>query len=542
MAASRTDPGASAAAAADAAARVSRTELTPLSFLRRSAVVHGDRLAAVAPGRRVTFAGLAERSARLAAALRRLGVEPGDRVATLMPNTLAMLDAQFGVAGAGAVLVGVNWRLSRNEVGAILADCRPRVLLLDEEFASTFEAFDLSGIQVVHVADRPDGDDPYERMLAEAPADEPFADVADEEDVLTINYTSGTTGGAKGVMGSHRGSYLQALAMAIEAGIGGESVFLQVVPTFHANGWAFPWACVAVGAAQVCLRKPDPAAAWAAIRAEGVTHANGAPTVYIALTNHPDAAPAAPPITVAIGGAAPSPTLLERMRALNLRPLHMYGLTETYAPIVASPRRPEWESLPADERSRLVARQGQANVNSDLIRVVDVDMRDVPRDGATTGEVVMRGNIVMKGYYGRPEATADAFRGGWFHSGDSAVWHPDGLIELRDRTKDIIISGGENISTIEVEQVIARHPAVLECAVVSMPDDYWGERPKAYVTLRDGAEASAEDIIAFCREELASFKRPAAVEFGELPKTATGKVQKYVLREQAWAGRERRIG
>jgi fatty-acyl-CoA synthase len=318
-------------------------------------------------------------------------------------------------------------------------------------------------------------------------------------------------------------------------------VLLLVVPLFHCNGWCYPWAAVAVGATQVCLRRVDPARIWELIDAEGVTNINGAPTVQTAIVNHPGAHRLERPITVTTGGAPPSPTLLARMDELNLRSLHVYGLTETYAPFTARGPSRRWDDLPAEERSRLLARQGQAHVTADLARVVDEEMVDVPRDGRTPGEVVMRGNIVMSGYFRNPEATAEAFRGGWFHSGDVAVWHPNGDIELRDRSKDVIISGGENISTIEVEQAIVCHPAVLECAVVAVPDDYWGERPKAFVALKSGADASEPEIIAFCRERLAHYKCPVAVGFGDLPKTSTGKVQKYVLREREWAGRETRV-
>jgi fatty-acyl-CoA synthase len=285
----------------------------------------------------------------------------------------------------------------------------------------------------------------------------------------------------------------------------------------------------------------EPALVWDLFDAYGVTHYNGAPTVHIALTNHPAARPLTRPVTVTVGGAPPSPALLARMRALNFRPIHVYGLTETYAPITVCAWRSEWASLPVEEQDRLLARQGQGRIVADPVRVVDEAMNDIPHDGETMGEVVMRGNIVAKGYYNDPAATAEAFRGGWFHSGDLAVMHPDGAIELRDRQKDIIISGGENVSTIEVEQTICAHPAVLDAAVVAVPDDRWGERPKAFVTLKPGQRATSEELIDFCRQRLAHFKCPAAVEFGELPKTSTGKVQKFLLREREWAGYDKRI-
>jgi fatty-acyl-CoA synthase len=313
------------------------------------------------------------------------------------------------------------------------------------------------------------------------------------------------------------------------------------VPMFHCNGWCFTWAVTAMGARHVCLRKVDHGAMWELFEREGITHYNAAPTVHLGVVSHPAARRLERGLTVTTGGAPPSPTLLARMEELNFRLVHVYGLTETYAPYTLCELQESWAELPADERARLAGRQGVHNIVSDPIRVVDADMNDVPADGETMGEVVMRGNNVMKGYFADPEATATAFAGGWFHSGDIGVMHPDGYIELRDRKKDIIISGGENISTIEVEHTIARHPAVHECAVVAIPDDTWGERPKAFVTLAPGSEATEREIIDFCRAHLAHFKAPAAVEFGELPKTSTGKVQKYVLREKEWAGREKRV-
>ncbi len=300
-------------------------------------------------------------------------------------------------------------------------------------------------------------------------------------------------------------------------------------------------AVTAVGGTHVCLRKLDPGLVWELFDTEGVTNYNGAPTVHIFLVNHPKAHRLNRLVTVAVGGAPPSPTLLGQMKALNIHPIHLYGLTETYGPYVFCEWHAEWDTFPLGEQARLLARQGQSNAIADPLRVVDEAMNDVPKDDKTMGEVVMRGNHVMKGYYENPDTTAAAFKGGWFHSGDLAVWHPDGYIELRDRKKDVIISGGENISTIEVEQVVVQHPAVLECAVVAMPDETWGERPKAFVALKPGQRVTEQEIIAFCRERLAHFKCPAAVEFGDLPKTSTGKVQKYVLREKEWRGRKKCI-
>jgi acyl-CoA synthetase (AMP-forming)/AMP-acid ligase II len=310
---------------------------------------------------------------------------------------------------------------------------------------------------------------------------------------------------------------------------------------FHCNGWCFPWAVTAASGTHVCLRQVDPSLIWRLLKDEGVTHYNASPTVQIAIVNHPDAARLERQVTSLAGGAPPSPTLLARLEELNIRVVHVYGLTETYGPQTLCVSDESWTELPASDCARLLARQGHQYPTADPVRVVDDRMRDVPRDAATMGEVVMRGNNVMLGYFADEEATQRSFEGGWFHSGDIAVWHPDGAIELRDRSKDVIISGGENISSIEVEQAICAHPEVLECAVVAVPHERWGERPKAFVTLKQGATASEEDIVAFCRGRLAHFKCPDAITFGELPKTSTGKVQKYVLREPEWAGGDRRI-
>ena len=342
-------------------------------------------------------------------------------------------------------------------------------------------------------------------------------------------------------MYTFRGAYLNALGEVIEANLGHHPVYLWTLPMFHCNGWCFPWAVTAASGTHVCLRQVDPAVCWRLLRDEGVTHYNASPTVQAALVNHPDAAPLERQVTALVAGAAPSPTLLARMEELNIRAVHVYGLTETYGPHTVCVTHDSWSELPADDRARLLARQGQQYTTADGVRVVDDQMRDVPHDGVTMGEVVMRGNNVMVGYFANETGTDEAFLGGWFHSGDLAVWHPDGAIELRDRAKDVIISGGENISSIEVEQTICAHAAVLECAVVAVPDEVWGERPKAFVTLKDGASASRDEIVAFCRQRLAHFKCPDTIVFQSLPKTSTGKVQKFALREPEWAGHDRRI-
>jgi fatty-acyl-CoA synthase len=518
--------------------RAFRTELTPLSFLRRSAYVFPDKVAIVHGQRRTTYREFGERANRLASALRAAGVSPGDRVAYLAPNIPALLEAHFGVPAAGAALVAINTRLSRQEVAAILEHCGARIVFCDHESLGLVEGLD---VDVVRIDDTGLADDPYEQFLAAgSPADVDIAP-ADEEDVISINYTSGTTGLPKGVMYTHRGAYLNALVEALQANLRPESVLLWIVPMFHCNGWCFPWAVTAMGARHVCQRKVDAQSIWELIDAQDITHANGAPTVWLGVAAHPAAHRLKRELTTVIGGAPPSPTLLERMAQLNIRPVHVYGLTETYAPYTICEPQESWQGLSTAARASALGRQGVHNIVSDRIRVVDEAMRDVPQDGDTMGEVVMRGNNVMKGYFDDPAATATAFAGGWFHSGDVAVMHPDGYIELRDRKKDIIISGGENISTIEVEHVICAHPAVLECAVVAIPDESWGERPKAFVTLAAGTQASERDIIDFCREHLAHFKAPVAVEFGPLPKTSTGKIRKNILREREWAGQRSAI-
>ena len=526
---------------ADHHQKVFRTELSPISFLRRSAYVYPDKIAIIHQKRRYTYREFEERVNRFASQLRKYGLKKHDRVALLCPNIPAVLEAHFAVPAAGGILVPINTRLNAEEIGYIIQHSVSRMLFADSELMPALESLDFSGLKVIEINDTGFPEDPYEAFLSDGSPETVDSLPEDEEEPISLNYTSGTTGRPKGVIFSHRGAYLNALGEAIETGLGPESVYLWTLPMFHCNGWCFTWAVTAVGGTHVCLRKTDPGMIWDLIKKEKVTHFNGAPTLQINLLNHPKAEPVQYPITVTIAGAPPSPTLLEMIKSYNFNPVHVYGLTETYGPITICEWHPEWDELPDEEQSFYRARQGQAYITADLVRVVDENMKDVPKDGSKIGEVVMRGNNVMKEYYLQPEATATAFLGGWFHSGDLAVWHPDGYIELRDRLKDIIISGGENISTIEIEQLVVRHPAVLECAVVAIPDEKWGERPKAFVTLKRGASASEEDIIRFCRENAAHFKCPAAVEFGELPKTSTGKIQKYILREKEWAGKKKRI-
>jgi fatty-acyl-CoA synthase len=521
--------------AAGKADKVFRSEQNPVDFLNRAAYIYPEKVAIVDGDRRFRYREFAERSWRLANALRSAGLAKGDRVAALLFNSSAMLEAHFGVPAAGGILVAVNNRLASAEIGYILAHSGARYLLVDAALEALTAPLELAGLTVIRCPDQ------YEEFLAAASPAMPVSWLEHEEETISINYTSGTTGRPKGVQYTYRGAYLNALSEVIVAGLGPESVYLWTLPMFHCNGWCFPWAVTAVAARHVAIRAVDPGLVWDLIDGQGVTHYNGAPTVQLMVINHPRAHRLDRPVTAMVAAAPPSPTLLGRMSELNFRVVHVYGLTETYGPITVCPEPEGWRQLPVEQQARYLARQGQAYPSADLVRVVGQEMNDVPRDGATMGEVVMRGNNVMSGYFNDEAATAKAFAGGWFHSGDLAVWHPDGNIELRDRGKDIIISGGENISSIEVEQAICAHPAVLECAVIGIPHPHWGERPKAFVTLNEGAAATPDEIIAFCRERLAHYKCPDAIEFGLMPKTSTGKIQKFVLRDREWTGQDNRI-
>jgi fatty-acyl-CoA synthase len=507
------------------------SHLTPLAFLERTARAFPDRTAVVDGDRRLTWTDFDERARRLAVALQNSGIEKDDRVAFLALNTTELLEAHYGIPAAGAVLVAINTRLTAAEIAYILEHSGARVLVVDPSLAHLVADAPVDRVLVTGAG----GD--YEGFLASAGEGDPEDRLASEDDTISINYTSGTTGRPKGVMYTYRGAYLNALSEAAHARLTSRSVYLWTLPMFHCNGWCFTWAVTAAGATHVCLPKVDPPLVWRLIEEEGVTHFNGAPTVLVMLASDAAAKPITHPVVVTTAGAPPPPAVIERTEALGFEVNHVYGLTETYGPITICEWNPAWDELDVEDRARLKARQGINMLTADAVRVVDAEMRDVPADAETMGEVVMRGNNVMKGYFDDEAATADAFRGGWFHSGDLGVMHPDGYVELRDRAKDIIISGGENISTIEVEQALVRHPDVLEAAVVAIPDEKWGERPKGFVTLRDGATLSEVELIAFSRETLPGFKAPSEIEFGELPKTSTGKVKKYELRERERARR-----
>jgi fatty-acyl-CoA synthase len=506
--------------------------LTPTACLDRSAAVFGDRTAVIDGDLRYSYAEFRDRCLRQAGMLAGLGVQPGDRVAVLAPNTHLMLEAHYGVLYAGAVLVALNTRLSAAELRYIIEHSGSLVMLHDPGLAG-LAAEITGGVEVRLVS----GGDEYEGLLrAAAPARVP---VTDERALMALNYTSGTTGRPKGVMYHHRGAYLQALAMTMHFRLDSESVYLWTLPMFHCNGWCFTWAVTLAGGTHVCLPQLDPGRVWRLLAEEGITHFCGAPTVLIMLANHPEARPVAGPgVLVAVGGAPPSPSLLERCSELGLRVTHLYGLTETFGPIVICDWRPEWNQLTVAEQAAVRARQGVGNVISCTARVVDADGKDVEPDGEAIGEIALRGNNVMLGYYRDEAATAVAVPDGWFRTGDLGVLHPDGYVQIRDRKKDVIISGGENISSVEVEAALASHPAVLEAAVIAVPDEHWGERPAAWVTLKDGAQVTAEELRAHVRGRLARFKVPDRIEFGVLPKTASGKIRKFELRAAAAGARK----
>jgi len=512
--------------------KVFRQELTPTHFLERAGSAYADRIAVTDGERSFTWREFRARARRLAAALRSQGLQTGDRVAFLGLNSEPLLLAHFAVPLAGGVLVAINTRWSADEIAYVIEHSGARWVCYSPELEAQLA-------KVPNTVRRCRAAEELEALVASGSDAEVESWLVNEDDTIAINYTSGTTGRPKGVVYHHRGAYLNAIAMALDHRLNAQSRYLWTLPMFHCNGWTFTWSVAAAGAQSICIPKLDPPQVWRMFD-EGVTHFCAAPTVLIMLANDPAAHRLQTPVRVFTAGAPPSPTLIARMTELNFELDHVYGLTETYGPYTMN-IAPDASVLAAEERVKLRARQGFPNALAGETRVVDEDMADVPADASTMGEVVMRGNVVMKGYYADPAATAKAFAGGWFHSGDLAVVHPDGSIELRDRKKDIIISGGENISTIEVEQAVASHPAVLEVAVIAVPHDKWGEVPKAFVTLKSGAEATAVDVVDHCRKVLAKFKVPHAVEFGPLPRTSTGKIQKFVLRDREWGDRQKRI-
>jgi fatty-acyl-CoA synthase len=530
------------------------TSLTPLAFLERSADVFADKTAIAYGDRRLSYSEFGAEATRLAHALRSSGMRPGDRVAYLCPNIPEMLVANFGVPLAGAVLVPLNTRLSAEEVRYICDHSGAKLLVADTEYLPALAPVlgRMQSVQAVVAVSDPLGPASpeaaehaqlsYDEFMERGSAEPLPWTVDDELSLISINYSSGTTGQPKGAMYAHRGAYLNALGEIIHQRFDPESVYLWTLPMFHCNGWCTPWAVTGIGATHVCLRAVRADVIWRLFDEEDVTHLDGAPTVLVTIANAPEAHRLDRELVATVAGAAPGPTVIARMRELGARIVHVYGMTELYGPYTLNEWQPGWSALPPGDQARRQARQGVAMIQADPVRVVDEHMNDVPRDGRTMGEIVMRGNNVMAGYFNDADATEKAFRGGWLHSGDLGVQHSDGYVELRDRAKDIIISGGENISTVEIEQAIETHPAVLEVAVIGVPDEKWGERPKAFVIRKPGAEVNETELIAYLQTHIARFKVPKAIEVvDQLPRTSTGKTQKFELREQEWAGHSSRI-
>lgn len=524
---------------------VNHIPLTPLSFIKRTASVYPDYPSIIHGQQRFTWAQTYARCRQLASALAQHGVRKGDTVAFMLPNIPAMVEAHFGVAMIGAVLNSLNVRLDGETIAYMLRHSETKVLVADREYRDVvLEAMErLTHKPLLIEVDDPEynGTEPlsdvkYEDFIAQGDPDFNWLWPEDEWEAISLNYTSGTTGDPKGVVYHHRGAFLNAMGNQATWSMGLHPVYLWTLPMFHTNGWCFPWTVTAQAGVHVCLRRVDPVRIMELIREHKVTHLCGAPVVLNGLINLPeDQRRSLDHLVEAMTAGAPPPAkVIGAIEEMGVRLTHVYGLTETYGPGVACAWREAWDNLPAEERATKKARQGVPYITMDDMYVGDPEtMEPVPKDGTTVGEIFLRGNTVMKGYLKSPQATEEAFRGGWFHTGDLAVWHADGYVEIRDRLKDIIISGGENISTIEVENVLFRHPAVLEAAVVAQPDERWGESPCAFVTLKPKANATEQEIMQFCREYLAGFKIPKRVVFGELPKTSTGKVQKFVLRQ--WA-------
>ena len=526
--------------------RANHTALSPLSFLGKAERQHGDRLAVIHGNQRLTWRQVAQRCPRLASALAQLGIGRGDTVAALLPNVPAMIELHFAPAMLGAVLNTLNTRLDAASLAFMLDHGGARVLFTDREFSPLVT-------QALALCKHPprvvDVDDPavaegdllgeyeYEALLAQGDPAFAWQLPADEWDAIALNYTSGTTGDPKGVVYHHRGAYLNAVANIVDWGIGSDAVYLWTLPMFHCNGWCFPWTLAAIGGTQVCLRRFEVRQVLAMMVEHQVSHYCGAPVIHAALAAAPDAwKQGLAPMQAQIAGAAPPAAVIRDLEAMGVSVTHVYGLTEVYGPAALCPPKPEWDALPADERAQRYSRQGVACLLQEDMQVLDpVSLAPVPQDGTTLGEIMFRGNITMKGYLGNPKATEEAFAGGWFRTGDLAVVHPDGYAQIRDRSKDVIISGGENISSIEVEDALCRHPAVLAAAVVARPDAKWGETPCAFVELKQDGQASQAELLAHCEGLLARYKLPRTLVIGDLPRTATGKVQKFVLRERVAA-------
>ncbi len=522
--------------------------LSPLGFIQRTAEVYPERLAIVHGSLRQTWSQTYTRCRQLASALQRAGIGKNDTVAVMLPNTPPMVEAHFGVPMAGAVLNALNTRLDPETIAFMLDHGEAKAVIVDPEFAGTMaKALALRQSQapllLIDVEDalygpasQRLGERTYEEFLANGDPQFAWELPADEWDAIALNYTSGTTGNPKGVVYHHRGAATNAISNVLEWDMPKHAVYLWTLPMFHCNGWCFPWTVAARAGVNVCLRRVEAQAIFDAIRNHGVTHYCGAPIVHGLLVNAPDAMKVGVPagVKAMVAGAAPPASMIEGMEKMGFDLTHVYGLTEVYGPATVCAKHEAWNDLDIGERARLNARQGVRYHLQRDVRVLDPEtMQPVPWDGETMGEIMFKGNIAMKGYLKNPKATEDAFAGGWFHSGDLAVQYPDGYIKIKDRSKDIIISGGENISSIEVEDVLYRHPDVLAAAVVAKPDAKWGETPCAFVELKAGATATPEDIVAHCKKHLAGFKVPRAVVFGELPKTSTGKIQKFELRKQA---------
>lgn len=523
-----------------------RSELTPLRFLERSASVFPDATAIVYGDRRSTYAEFLDEAQRLAARIKSR-IRPGDRVAFLAPNVPELLIAHFAVPLAGGVLVAINSRLAKPEVEYILNHSGARLFFADAELLAGLDGIRGAAPAIATLVQlndptvdagaelRATADLSYADLMVAEGSDEPLQwSVEDENQLISINYTSGTTGKPKGVMYSHRGVYLAAMGSIVHNGLNRDSNYLWTLPMFHCNGWCAPWAVTGAAATHIALRAVRGDVVWEAIDTLGVSHLWGAPTVLTTIAEAAEAHPLDRSLRITTAGAPPSPTIISKMEQLGVTVVHVYGLTEVYGPFTITEAQDVWGELPSGDRAALMARQGVGMVQAESVRVVDPVMNDVPADGQTYGEIIMRGNNVMLGYYKDAAATEQAFAGGWFHSGDLGVMHPDGYIEIKDRAKDVIISGGENISSVEIEQALVSHPDVAEVAVIGVPDEKWGERPRAYARLRDGAEVSDEDLIGYLRGLIAGYKVPRdIVRVDQLPHTATGKIVKVALREQA---------